>query len=469
MIPERRTKIVATLGPASDSPEKLRALVAAGMDAARLNLSHGAHADHAETARRVREAEAEAGRPIALIADLQGPKLRIGELAEPMVLRNGERITVSAEATCEFGELPVAPAVIGDVLKPGHDVLIDDGLVRLRVGDVEQGRAHCEVIVGGVVSSHKGVNLPGVPLPIPSLTRKDTADLEFALALGVDFVALSFVRSPADVRDLRALIEQAGSHAHVIAKIEKSEAVDVLDDVLAECDAVMVARGDLGVEIGPALVPLVQKRIIFKALERGKPVITATQMLESMVHHPEPTRAEASDVANAILDGTSAVMLSGETAVGEYPVEAVAYMDRIAKAIEPSMTYRHEIPAAEHNPTIGGAMSNAACDVAEALRAKAILVPTFRGKTASSVARLRPQRPIIALTHIEWARRQMALEWGVTPILIKECDDVEELWDESVRAARDAGHIEVGDRVVITAGTQVNLPGSTNVIKVDVA
>ncbi len=469
MIPERRTKIVATLGPASDSPEKLRELVDAGIDAARLNLSHGAHEDHAERARRVRDVEVEAGRPIALIADLQGPKLRIGELVEPVVLRNGENITVSAEEGCKDGDLPVAPAVIGDVLKPGHDVLIDDGLVRLRVGEVEHGRAHCEVIVGGTVTSHKGVNLPGVPLPIPSLTRKDTADLEFALELGVDFVALSFVRSPADVRDLRALIEQAGSHAHVIAKIEKSEAVDVLDDILAESDAVMVARGDLGVEIGPALVPLIQKRIIFKALERGKPVITATQMLESMVHHPEPTRAEASDVANAILDGTSAVMLSGETAVGEYPVEAVAYMDRIARAIEPSMTYRHEIPAAEHNPTIGGAMSNAACDIAEALRAKAILVPTFRGKTASSVARLRPQRPIIALTHIDWARRQMALEWGVTPILIKECANVEELWNESVRAAREAGHIEAGDRVVITAGTQVNLPGSTNVIKVDIA
>ena len=469
MTPERRTKIVATLGPASDSPEKLRALVDAGMDAARLNLSHGTHEDHAERARRVRDVEVEAGRPIALIADLQGPKLRIGELAEPVVLRNGDKITVSAEEGCKDGDLPVAPAVIGDVLKPGHDVLIDDGLVRLRVGEVEHGRAFCEVIVGGTVTSHKGVNLPGVPLPIPSLTRKDTADLEFALELGVDFVALSFVRSPADVRDLRALIEQSGSHAHVIAKIEKSEAVDVLDDILAESDAVMVARGDLGVEIGPALVPLIQKRIIFKALERGKPVITATQMLESMVHHPEPTRAEASDVANAILDGTSAVMLSGETAVGEYPVEAVAYMTRIAHAIEPSMTYRHEIPAAEHNPTIGGAMSNAACDIAEALRAKAILVPTFRGKTASSVARLRPQRPIIALTHIDWARRQMALEWGVTPILIKECANVEELWNESVRATREAGHIEAGDRVVITAGTQVNLPGSTNVIKVDVA
>jgi len=439
------------------------------MNAARLNLSHGLHEEHAERAQRVRDVEADIGHPIALIADLQGPKLRIGDLSEPVVLRNGETITVTAEDAAGDGDLPVAPAVIGDVLKAGHDVLIDDGLVRLRVGDVEDGRAHCEVIVGGRVSSHKGVNLPGVPLPIPSLTQKDTADLDFALELGVDFVALSFVRSAADVRDLRDLIEQAGSHAHVIAKIEKAEAVDVLDDVLAETDAVMVARGDLGVEIGPALVPLIQKRIILKALERGKPVITATQMLESMVHHPEPTRAEASDVANAILDGTSAVMLSGETAVGEYALEAVAYMDRIARAVEPSMDYRHEIPEASHNPTIGGAMSNAACDIAEALRAKAILVPTYRGKTASSVARLRPQRPIIALTHIDWALRQMAIEWGVTPLLIPQCSDVEELWSRSVHAAREAGLIEVGDKVVITAGTQVNLPGSTNVIKVDIA
>ena len=447
----------------------LRALARAGMNAARLNLSHGTHEEHAERVERVRSAEADVGHPIALIADLQGPKLRVGALDEPVVLRKGEGITVCAEGAATNGELPVAPAVIGDVLKPGHDVLIDDGLVRLRVNDVAEGRARCEVIVGGVVTSHKGVNLPGVPLPIPSLTRKDTADLQFALDIGADFIALSFVRAAADVRDLRALIEQSGSHAHVIAKIEKAEAIDVLDDVLTESDAVMVARGDLGVEVGPALVPLIQKRIILKALERGKPVITATQMLESMVHHAEPTRAEASDVANAVLDGTSAVMLSGETAVGEYPLEAVSYMDRIARAVEPSMGYRHEIPAAEHNPTIGGAMSNAACDVAEALRAAAILVPTYRGRTASSVARLRPQRPIIALTHIDWALRQMALEWGVTPLHIAECMNVEELWNESVRAAREAGLVESGDRVVITAGTQVNLPGSTNVIKVDIA
>jgi pyruvate kinase len=466
---DRRTKIVATLGPSTDSPERLRALVEAGVDAVRFNLSHGTHAEHSERAWLAREIAADVGRPIALIADLQGPKLRIGDLPQPVVLAKGEHVTVCAQEMAADGELPVSPAVIGDVLAEGHDVLIDDGLVRLRVEEVERGRARCAVLVGGRVSSHKGVNLPGVPIPIPSLTRKDAVDLEWALDTGVDFVALSFVRSPADVRELRVLIEQAGSHAHVIAKIEKAEAVDVLDDVLAETDAVMVARGDLGVEIGPALVPLVQKRIIHKALERGKPVITATQMLESMVHSAEPTRAEASDVANAILDGTSAVMLSGETAVGEYAVEAVAYMDRIARAVEPSMDYRHELPEAEQNPTIGLAMSNAACDLAEALRAKAILVPTFTGRTASAVARLRPRRPIVALTHVDWAMRQLALEWGVTPLLISESDNVDELWGYAIDAARNAGLVTSGDRVVITAGTAVNIPGSTNVIKVDIA
>ena len=466
---QRRTKIVATLGPSSDSVEQLRALVAAGMDAARLNLSHGTHEEHAERAARVREVAEELGRPIAVIADLQGPKLRIGGLAEPVVLKTGEEVTVCAEELASDGDLPVAPAVIGDVLEPGHDILIDDGLVRLRVGEVDGGRARCAVIVGGRITSHKGVNLPGVPIPIPSLTVKDTRDLEFALGIDVDFVALSFVRSSADVRDLRALIEQAGSQAHVIAKIEKAEAVDVLDDVLQETDAVMVARGDLGVEIGAALVPLLQKRIILRCLEVGKPVITATQMLESMVHQAEPTRAEASDVANAILDGTSALMLSGETAVGDYAVEAVATMDRIARVIEPSMDYRHELPEANENPTIGGAMSNAACDLAEALRAKAILVPTVTGKTPSAVARLRPRRPIVALTHAGWAMRQLALEWGVTPLEIPETDDVNDLWNRSVSAAREAGLVEPGDRVVITAGTAVNIPGSTNVIKVDIA
>jgi pyruvate kinase len=463
----RRTKIVATIGPASGTAEVVRALVEAGANAIRLNLSHGTRDQHADSAQLVREAQEEFGRPLALIADLQGPKLRIGELDSPITLARGDEIVVVGDESSRNGELPVLPAVIGEVLQPGHEVLIDDGLVRLRVERVKSGRAECAVLAGGVVSAHKGVNVPGVPVPIPSLTRKDMDDLEFALGLDVDFVALSFVRSAADVRDLKDLIRQAGATANVIAKIEKAEAVDVLDAVLEETDAVMVARGDLGVEIGPELVPLLQKRIIIGALEHGKPVITATQMLESMIHQPEPTRAEASDVANAILDGTSAVMLSGETAVGRFPVEAVATMDRIATAIEPSLGYRHQLPEAAEEPTVGQAMSNGACDLAETLRAAAILVPTFSGRTASAVARLRPRRPVLGLTHHEYAWRQMAVEWGVMPLRIPECADVEELWDRSVQAARDSGLVEPGDRVVITAGTAVNIAGSTNVIKVE--
>jgi pyruvate kinase len=325
------------------------------------------------------------------------------------------------------------------------------------------------VLVGGEVKSHKGVNLPGVPIPIPSLTKKDLLDLEFALSLNVDYVALSFVRAAADVRDLHEIIRQHGSAARVIAKIEKAEAVEVLDEVLHEADAVMVARGDLGVEIGAATVPLLQKRIILRCLEAGKPVITATQMLESMIEHAEPTRAEASDVANAVLDGTSAVMLSAETATGNYPIEAVATMDRIARAVEPSMGYRHQMPEAGDETTVGTAMSNAACDLAEALGARAIIVPTFTGRTASAVARLRPRRPIVALSHHQTSVQQLALEWGVTPVLMPQTHDVEDLWARSISSALASGTIDSGDRVVLTAGTAVNLPGSTNVIKVDVA
>jgi len=464
----RRTKIVATIGPASSKPEVLQQLMQM-IDGARLNFSHGTHEEHAEQARAIRAIQDELGRPVALIADLQGPKLRVGDLPEPVTLERGEDVTIAGEDGAQDGDLPIAPAVLGSVLQPGFDVLIDDGAVRLRVAKVERGRAHCEVLVGGTIKSHKGVNLPGVPLPIPSLTRKDIDDLQFALELPVDYVALSFVRSASDVQALKTLIEASGATAHVIAKIEKAEAVAVLDEILRDADAVMVARGDLGVEIGAAEVPLLQKRIILRALERGKPVITATQMLESMIQAPEPTRAEASDVANAILDGTSAIMLSGETAVGDYPFEAVAYMDRIARAVEPSLGYRHEIPEAEEDPTIGQAMSNAACDIAEALEAKALLVPTFTGRTASAVARLRPRRPIIGLTHHGHSLQHMALEWGVTPVSIPECPDVEELWSTSLEAARQTGIVESGDRVVITAGTAVNIPGSTNVIKVDTA
>jgi pyruvate kinase len=466
---ERRTKIVATIGPASHDEDRLAALVEAGMDGVRLNFSHGTHADHELSARRARAVQAAAGRPLALIADLQGPKIRIGDLAAPTDLEPGDKIVVAGESLCGADDLPVAPGVLGSVLEAGDEILIDDGHVRLRVERMENSKALCEVVTGGVVEPHKGVNVPGVPLPVASLTVKDLNDLEFALGLGVDYVAQSFVRSHTDVAALKAKIEEAGSQAWVIAKIELKEAVDQLESILDTTDAVMIARGDLGVEIGAAEVPLLQKRIILGALDRGKPAITATQMLETMIHRPEPTRAEASDVANAILDGTSALMLSAETAVGEYPVEAVETMARIACAVEPSLGYRHQLPSALEEPTVGRAMSNAACDLAEALGAKAILVPTFTGRTASAVARLRPRRPVVALTHVAASLQHMAIEWGVTSLEIPEVTDVEELWQLSIAAARDAGIVAPGDRVVLTAGTAVNIPGSTNVIKVDVA
>jgi pyruvate kinase len=465
----RRTKIVATIGPASGDAETISALVEAGANALRLNFSHGVHEQHAEWARLVREVERESGwRTLALIADLQGPKLRVSDLDAPLTLATGDEVVLAGE-NGRGGDLQVAPAVISDVLQPGHDVLIDDGHIRLRVASVDEGRARCAVVAGGIVTANKGVNLPGVPLPIPAITRKDVEDLQFALELGVDFVALSFVRSAADVLDLRKLISEADSTARVIAKIEKSEAVECLDAVLDVTDAVMVARGDLGVEVGPAAVPLIQKQIIQRTLQRGLPVITATQMLESMISSPEPTRAEASDVANAILDGTSALMLSGETAIGSYPVESVATMDRIACAVEPSLDYRHQLPDAGDNPSIGWAMSNAACDLAEVLGAKAVLVPTSTGRTASAVARLRPHRPILGLSHNPHALHHMALEWGVTPIEIEEAPDIEALWGRAIEAARDSGIVSEGDRVVLTAGTAVNIPGTTNVIKVEIA
>jgi pyruvate kinase len=467
----RRTKIVCTIGPSSSTPEQIDRLVAAGMDAGRLNFSHGSHDQHAERAQLFRDAQNRAGRPLSLIADLQGPKLRIGDLAAPITLATGEEVVVSGAANGRPGDLPISPPILPEILQPGHEVLIDDGLVRLQVAEVAEGRARCTVEVGGRVESHKGVNVPGVPVPIPSLTDKDLSDLEFALGLGVDWVALSFVRSADDIRGLREVIQSAGSDTLIIAKVEKAEALEELDAIVSASDAVMVARGDLGVEIGPTAVPLLQKQIILCALEHGKPAVTATQMLESMIHQPEPTRAEASDIANAILDGTSAVMLSGETAVGEYPVQSVSFMDRIARAVEPSLGPRHELTRAADAPfpTVGEAMSNAACDIAEVLGAVAILVPTYSGRTASAVARHRPQRPIIAVTHKRYAVQQLALEWGVIPAEIVECQDVEDLWNRSLDAARETGLVQPGDRVVITAGTAVNVPGTTNVIKVETA
>ena len=432
----RRTKIVATIGPASSEPATLKQLMGT-IDGARLNFSHGTHEDHAGARGGVRALQDEVGRPVALIADLQGPKLRVGELAEPVSLERGAEMTIAGEDVAQGDDLPIAPAVLGEVLQPGIDVLIDDGAVRLRVVDVDRGRARCEVLVGGVVTSHKGVNLPGVAAADP------VADAQGHRRPPVRARARRRLRR-ALVRPLR--LGRAGA-----ADADRGVRLDRPRDREdregrggrgarrhpRRDGRVMVARGDLGVEIGAAEVPLLQKRIILRALERGKPVITATQMLESMIHTPEPTRAEASDVANAVLDGTSALMLSGETAVGEFPFESVAYMDRIARAVEPSLGYRHEIPEAEEKPTVGQAMSNAACDIAEALEAGAILVPTFTGRTASAVARLRPRRPIIGLTHHDHSLQHMALEWGVTPVSIPECADVEELWATSLAAASE--------------------------------
>jgi pyruvate kinase len=466
----RRTKIVATIGPASGSYEMIRWLADAGMDAVRLNFSHGTHDEHAARAERTREVQAELGRPLALIADLQGPKLRVAGVDQPRDLATGAEVTLAGARSAAPGDLVVEPSVIADVLEPGHDILIDDGLIRLRVVEVENGRVRCRVLVGGEVKSNKGVNLPGgVTIPIPSLTEKDVEDLEFALGLGVDYVALSFVRSAADIAELKERIANHGSEARVIAKIEKAEAVDALDDILTEADALMVARGDLGVEIGAEMVPMLQKQIIARSLEAGKPVITATQMLESMVEHAEPTRAEASDVANAILDGTSAVMMSAETAVGAYPVEAVQTMNRIARVVEPTMNYRHVAPDAALTRDVRRAMSNVATDLAEALGARAMLAATASGRTASEIARLRPRRPLVGLSHHQTAVQQMALEWGVLPLLMPSTTDVEELWERTIETARSAGIIDPGDLVVLIAGTAVNLTGSTNVIKVDTA
>lgn len=467
----RRTKIVCTLGPASSSQEVVDQLVASGMDCARLNFSHGEHSDHAARAAAVREAQRRAGRPLAIMADLQGPKLRVARSFAERLLTGGDRVFVCGDMSKNSSlpeAIPVAPAVIAEVLEPGDLVLLDDGLIRLRVVDKQADGSWCIVELGGMLKPGKGVCVPGTELPIPSLTKKDLDDLAFAVTLDIDYVALSFVRSPEDVYGLKMQLAQLGSDALVIAKIEQAQALPELDMIVEASDAVMVARGDLGVEIGAEGVPLEQKRIIACALAHGKAVITATQMLESMVAKPEPTRAEASDVANAVLDGSSAVMLSGETATGAYPVEAVSTMARIATKVETSLGYRHEPHPLdpEHGP-VKTAITSGAAEIAEKLDAAAIVVPTTSGRTTSAVARHRPRRPIVGLSEFLRALQQMALEWGVVPIEIPHCDEVEELWSVALETLRRHGLAEPGERIVITAGSAMNVSGSTNLIRVD--
>jgi len=467
-----RTKIVCTLGPASESEEILREMIRAGMDVARLNFSHGDHPTHARRLALVRRLAREEGKEIAVLQDLQGPRLRVGAIAGgSTVLREGEHFTLTTRRVPGDAKVVTAPyAHLPQDVQPGDRILLDDGLLELKVEEATDTDVICRVVVGGILRERKGVSLPGVSLSLPSLTEKDRDDLAFGLAQGVDYVALSFVRRASDIEALRALMDAQGVQVPIIAKIEKGEAIAAFDDILAASDGVMVARGDLGVEMPAEEVPIYQKRIIRKANAVGKPVITATQMLQSMMDNPRPTRAEASDVANAILDGTDAVMLSGETAVGKYPLEAVRTMARIALTTERNFPYEEWRRKALTEPvaTVTEAISLATCEIACELGARAIIASTSSGATARAVARHRPRTPIIASTPSETVHRQLALVWGVRPLLVPRFASTDEMITTAMKAAQEAGLVRTGDRVVITAGVPLFVPGRTNMLQVRV-
>ena len=465
----RRTKIVCTIGPATAEEPMIERLVAAGMDVARVNCSHGTPEELEALVVAVRNVEKRLGRPLAILADLPGPKLRVSRLSEPRTVESGDDLVLASAGAASGDDLELGFELdFARVVRPGSPVMIDDGRVRLRVVEALGKRVRCRVETGGLIRSQKGVNLPGSYLPIPSITDRDRELIEHAVRWDVDYVALSFVRRAEDVEDLKRLVQGHGGRQRVIAKIEKLEAIEQLEAIVAVTDALMVARGDLGVEIGAAEVPMLQKRLIRMSREAGKTVITATQMLESMIEAPEPTRAEASDVANAILDGTSAVMLSGETAVGRYPVEAVDTMVRIAAAVEPEFAYRDTpFEATRQGPRyISDVVGHSACDMAEVIEAAAIIVPTVSGETAREVSRHRPRRPIVACTPSLDVQRQLMLDWAVVPLALDPTKDVETLWLRSIDAVQRAGIAGPGDRVVITSGTNVNRPGATNTILV---
>jgi pyruvate kinase len=468
-IQPRRTKIVCTIGPATAEEHMIERLVAAGMDVARVNCSHGTPEELELLVRAVRNVENRLDRPLAILADLPGPKLRVARLAEPIPVATGDDLVLASAGAATGDDLELGFELdFARVVRPGSPVMIDDGRVRLRVVEAMGKRVRCRVETGGLIRSQKGVNLPGSYLPIPSITDRDRELIEHAVRWDVDYVALSFVRRAEDVEDLKRLIQGHGGRQRVIAKIEKLEAIEQLEAIVAVTDALMVARGDLGVEIGAAEVPMLQKRLIRMGREAGKTVITATQMLESMIDAPEPTRAEASDVANAILDGTSAIMLSGETAVGSYPVEAVDTMVRIAAAVEPEFAYRDTPFEATRQGAryISDVVGHAACDMAEIIEAAAIIVPTVSGETAREVSRHRPHRSIVACTPSWDVQRQLMLDWAVIPLALDPTKDVETLWMRSIDAVQRAGIAGPGDRVVITSGTNVNRPGATNTILV---
>ncbi|WP_405446717.1 pyruvate kinase [Streptomyces achromogenes] len=467
----RRAKIVCTLGPATHSYDRIKALVEAGMDVARFNLSHGTHAEHEERYRRVRKAADETGRSVGILADLQGPKIRLGRFAEgPVLLERDDTFTITVEDGVEGDRHRCGTTYAGlaaDVT-PGERVLVDDGKVCLEVTEVDGPRVHTRVIEGGVVSDHKGLNLPGVAVSVPALSKKDEDDLRWALRTGFDLVALSFVRSGDDAVDVHRIMAEEGRRLPVIAKIEKPQAVRNLDGIVAAFDGLMVARGDLGVEMPLEQVPIVQKRAIALARRNAKPVIVATQMLDSMIENSRPTRAEASDVANAVLDGTDAVMLSGETSVGKYPVETVRTMAKIVAAAEEDMLAKGLPPLTQRSKprTQGGAVARAAADMGDFLGAKFLVAFTQSGDTARRLSRYRSPIPLLAFTPEPATRSQLSLTWGTETYLGPHVDSTDAMVDQVDELLLRYGRCQKGDIVVITAGSPPGVSGSTNMVRV---
>jgi len=464
----RRTKIVATIGPATESAPMLRRLIEAGATTFRLNFSHGDHADHAQRIATIREVAAAMDVHVAILQDLQGPKIRLGRFeGGPITLATGDPFTLtSRNVNCNQQIATVTYERLADEVIPGSRILLDDGRVEMvaETVDVATQSLHCRVSVGGVLSNNKGVNFPDVQLSIRALTDKDRRDLAFGLEQGVDWVALSFVRNPSDMEEIRALIRSHGHSTPVVAKIEKFEAIDTIDSILPLCDGVMVARGDLGVEMPAEEVPLLQKELIRKANSLGIPVITATQMLDSMVSCPRPTRAEVSDVANAILDGTDAVMLSNESAVGDYPVEAVATMAQIARRIE--RDYPQRVLTSHMATTIPNAICQAVSSIARQLNAAAILPLTKSGSTARNVSKFRPSTPILAITSDQQVARQLQMVWGVAPLLIPDQVNSGSTFNVAMGVAQRMGLLHEGDLVVQTQGTLEGVSGSTDLVRV---
>ena len=469
----RKTKIICTMGPAVDNEEMLRALMLTGMDAARFNFSHGTHESHLATLNKVRRIRDELGAAVATILDTKGPEIRIKTFENgPVTLREGDKFTLTTrDVPGDAGIVSVTYADLHKELESGCRVLIDDGLIELTVDGIQGQDIACTVRSGGTLSNNKSINIPGVSIHLPSLTEKDRDDLRFAAEQDFDFVAASFVRKASDVEDIRACLRECGGeHIRIISKIENREGVDNLEEIIAASDGLMVARGDLGVEIPAYEVPILQKRMIKETSMAGKPVITATQMLDSMIRNPRPTRAEASDVANAIIDGTDAVMLSGETASGKHPVEAVQTMVDTINAAEQATDYWGRFRRFEFTPgrSINDAVTHTCCQTAMDLEADAILTPTQTGHTARMIARFRPACPIVALTTTERARRQLAISWGVQPLLAGYVDSTDRLFSMCVQSALKEGAVQSGQMVVITAGVPIGRAGSTNLIKAQV-